>query len=136
MPAPSFASGARCVAKSLSRPSAGRSRNSAPNPTTRSALSSRGRGRRPSPKAALQARAAAEASIGAQATCRSPVCAAISPIAARSDGLVTGPVSRTTPSRSARSRATTSAPTAGHELATVALLPRRTEIGPCARSGS
>ena len=34
------------------------------------------------------------------------------------------------------SRATTSAPTADHELATIAPLPRRTDSGPCARSGS
>ena len=83
---PPLSSGERRAANSRSRPSPGRSRNSAPRPTMWSALSSRGRRIGASPNACSHASLAASDSMGDQTTCRAPVCAAIPAIAAASAG--------------------------------------------------
>ncbi len=101
-----------------------------------SALSSRGRGIGASPNANFHASLAASDSIGDQTTCRAPVCAVIPAIAAASAGLSTGPVSRTAFGPADFSRDTTSGLTAAQPDATGAPLPRLTEIGPRALSGS
>ena len=135
-PAGPGAPGARRWAKSRSRPSAGSSRNSVPKPTIRSALSSLGRGTRESPNALFQALDTASTSSGDHSTCARPVCPVRSAIAARSDGLSTGPVRRTAGPFPFPSRGATAALITGQELATGPPLPRRTETGPGARSGS
>ncbi len=78
-------------------------------------------------------------SSGDQATCRRPVRAVRPAIAAASAGLPTGPVNRTVRLPAVFSRATTSAWIVGQldaAIAVIAPLPRRTESGARARSGS
>ena len=99
-------------------------------------MSRRGRAILPPPNASLQATLAASDSIGDHATCLSPVRAVSPLMAAESEGLSIGPVSRTALEPTSFSLDITMPLAVAQSHATGAPFPRRTDSGPAARSGS
>ncbi len=89
-----------------------------------------------SPLSACHATSAASFWSGDQVTSLRPVCVVMPPIASARAGLAISPVRSTAFAPAAFSLATTSGEIAAQLDATGAPLPRRTDRGPRARSGS